>query len=609
MTTMLLLHFNEPDGVRPVDSMRNLDDLAGAVPLAASWTGDTIGGRDFTAAAFLSASDLAGRDTLTTRDATVQAIVSVRRASLVQGELVRRGVGGSAAERCALGLEVLPGPGSLLYLRWFWETEAGALKTQAPGVYEHPGDSEFVLLTATRRWESSSRVVIRYYVGEEMVGEIVSADGDIGGATTGTTRVGSGFHGLIDELKVTDHEMAHEEVRETWRRLTVHQPAGEDVFRGQIPIGPGWARDPSNLIGRRVRVAGQALGLAVASAERMRATWLPHRADAETLAEWERIRGIAPKPLDSLDVRRARVVALFQREAGYSRPAVQQALADPFDLAAADVQILEFTNAVHDTFEAVKTERWHLESSSQWTSLVGTQLRVQVASAADIRWEAAARIPCHARMSLASNAGAFSAQVTISGIANLTTDAIVGLFLYNYRTGDALWFGVRNDGGTYRLMRRSYIAGVVSDVVMHSYGALPAPLWLRAIASSTTPGTYSLQHSLVSADDLATVAVVAGLVANPEYAGLAAVGLDASTATTTDVRFDDFVARTPAGTRPFHWYAYRDPLLAGEEDMRGANLIVEKLKPAHTHAAAISSRSLLCDDDGSLCDHGPMGAL
>jgi hypothetical protein len=43
--------------------------------------------------------------------------------------------------------------------------------------------------------------------------------------------------------------------------------------------------------------------------------------------------------------------------------------------------------------------------------------------------------------------------------------------------------------------------------------------------------------------------------------------------------------------------------------MRGADLIVQKLKPAHTHGAAISSKSLLCDDLGSLCDHGPMGAL
>jgi hypothetical protein len=608
MTTLILLHFDEPEAIRPVDSMRNLDDLVGAVPSAASWAGDAGGGRDFDAVNDLSATDLPGRDTLTTRDATIQAIIAVRD-TILSGEIIRRGISGSAAERCAFGLSVTNGPSNTMQLGWFWETEAGLSKPQAPGVYEHPGDAEFILVTATRRWESSSRVVIRYYVGDEMIAELLSVDGDIGGATTGTTAVGSGFDGIIDEIKVTDHEMSPEEVRETWRRMTVHQPAGEDVFRGQIPIGPGWARDPSNRIGRRVRVAGQALGLPIASAERMRATWLPHRADSETLAIWEWIRGVSPRPLDSLDVRRSRVVALFQREAGFSRPAVEQALADSFDVDPINVEILEFTNTVTDGFTTLSTERWHIESPSQWTQVAGTQLLLQVVSSADIRWEAAARVPCHVRTPLASGAGEISAQVTLQTIASMPTDTLAGLFLYNFRTGDALWFGIVNDAGTYRAVWRSYLAGVVTTAVVHSYGGSPAPVWLRIIASATTPGTYRFQHSTTGADTLATVATVAGLIAEPEYAGVAAVGLDASTSGAMELRFDDFIARTPRGTRPFYWYAYRHPVLPGDPDMRGADLIVQKLKPAHTHAAAVGSRSLLCDDAGSFCDRGPMGAL
>lgn len=608
MSTLMLFHFAEPDGVRLTDSMGNVSDLAGAGAFALAWTGT---GRDLEGVG-ATGTDLAGRNTLTTRDVTVQAIVATRYGDLVQGEIVRRGIGGSASERCAFGLEMLPDTSNRIYVRWFWETPGGTLKTQVPGVFEHAGDDLFFLVTATRRWESTTRVVCRYYVADEMIAEVVSADGDIGGATTGTTRVGHNFVGSFDDLKVTDHEMSHEEVRATWRRLVAHQRSGEEMFRGLIPPGASWARSPGNRIGRMAKAAGQALGVAIAKVEELRATWLPQTAYSERLAQWESILEVVPKPLDSLDVRRNRVVALEQREAGYSVPTIKLALEEPFALASADIEILEFTNTVTDDFAtAIDTQRWHLEQAAQWTVLSG-EARLQVSAAADIRWTQDIRNPCHARTSLSSGAGEIVVACKVASVPTFPTDVIVGLLLYSFLTGEAVWFGVRNDAGTYRIMRRSFLAGVVSEVVVATLGGgwTPAsPLWLRIVGSQTTPGTYTLEYSTTSGSAGFVSTVVASLIVAPDWAGLSAVGLDASISSALDARFDDFLARTPNGDRPFHWYAYRDPLLAGEEDMNGAHLYVQKVKPAHTHAAAITSKSLLCDDAGSLCDHGPMGAL
>jgi len=611
----VLLHLTEPDGVQPSDGAGNLDDLAvrtgGIAPASAvAWTGR---GRAFGAGAGLVAQDIPGRDTLVNRDATVQVIAAIDRDALSgAGAIYVRGIDGSAAEYYSLGLDVTATDVNAIDVRLFWQDSAGVIRYQSVGTYDHPGDDAFVMITATRRWEATDRAVVRYYLGDMLLAEHVTTHGDIAGGTTGTTSIGarreagawgSQFRGTLDELKVTDYEMSPEEIRETWRRLYLHQPAGLDMMRGLIPPGLTWARDPSSRIARLVKIAGQAIGYAVARTEELRATWLPGTAYIGHIVRWERIRGVSPRARDSLDRRRERVVSLFRREHGYSRPAIRLALEDLFDQEADDIVIDEFTNEVADSFATLLESRWQLHpDAADWSILTGT-LRAQRDAADDL--DAA---PSMALMSLSSGEGAIVVAAKVTAIPSWSPGTIVGLVLLRKVNGHTLWYGVRDAGGTYEIVARSYTGAAWTTTMLTTVGGgwtPAAPIWLRVRADADTPGSYVLEYSTTSATAGYVTATVLGRVVAPEWAGVGAWGGDGSAA--LDARFDDFVARTPQGTRPFAWYAYRDPGLPGEPDMVGARVTIRKLKPAHTHGAAIATRQVLCDDPNTGCDREPMG--
>jgi hypothetical protein len=634
--SLVLLHFTEPDGVMPSDAMGNLQDLAGEAGAAAPssvtcWSGP---GRAFSSVAgnALIAADVAGRDTLLTREVTVQAIIALTLTDNNVHTIIQRGVhDGTAGEAISYGLAVQQeaGHAGWVDIFWYWEDSAGVIHTEAVGTYQHPGDGQFVLLTATRRWEASNKVVCRYYVADQLLAEITTAHGDIAGGTTGHTTIGGKkaggawsqfFNGTIDELKVTGYEMSLEEIRQVWQRLTVHQPAGVEMFQGLAPPGAPWLLNPGNNIDRLVKIAGQSLGLPRAKAEELRAMWLPDGCSLATIARWEKVCGLSPRPRDSLDVRRARVVSYLSRLQGYSIPALQQAFSGPLALAPADVQILEFSNLITDGFTALSTERWRVGADGAWSIAAG-ELKVVVNAGSDIRWDPT-RSPCYVDTPLAQSGldpsahgfQQFVAQVKLSTYwANLPANAIVGLRLRNSRTQNSIWFGVKNVGGVRKLGYHIFADGVLGAFVTLVTPSLDQAYWLRI----STPAGASLNFSGLDfaysttgpTTGFTTVNVTTGIY-DVEWAGVGAMCTDAATAANLQATFDDFLLYSGQGNRPFHWYAYRDPGLAGSPDMVGGELLALKMKPAHTYAGAIENKSVLCDDarDG-LCDRGPMGAL
>lgn len=626
--TMVLLHLVEPTGVRPRDAQGQLADLEVPSGLtepasADAWTGP---GRDFVAGSTtgLRAADAADGDTLSIRDVSIQALVSIRdSAASWPRSLYVRGEDGSAAEYYSVGLEVaklaVPAVPTHYELRLAWMTPAGALKTQLGGTFQAAGDDDVLLLTATRRWVSSTEVVCRYYVGDQLLAEVTSTDGSIAGDTTATSTVGcrkrSGAYGqywdgVLDELLVTDYEMSPEEVRATWQRLTVHQPAGVALVTGLAPPGLEWGTDRGNATGRLMRVRGEGLGFALAIAEDLRANFLPDRAYQGDIDRWERLIGVAAGPADSLDLRRQRVVAFLSRSNGYAIPQLQAVLADPLDLASSDVEILTFTNRIDDDLTTLAEERWHVDATAggAWAPDT-TDIELTVDAADTIRWgEGGVYEPCRIMTSMSSPA-AFIAQAQLVGTSGICDTATLGLYLHNARSLDTLWFGVRNNGGTMELGYRSFKDGVMGAFQVMLTPAPAAPIWLRARQTAVSlPGQYKLAYSTTSAVAGFTEATVGSLLEAPEWAGIGAHAPGAIAGITEHV--GEFTLITPNGTRPFCWYAYRDPLLAGAPDMIGANHLLRRLKPAHTHAAAITSKSLLCDDlDDGGCDRGPMGGI
>lgn len=631
--TTILLNFDDPAGadhLLPKDAAGNLDDLnveAGiSMPVIAdAFTGR---GRNFVAASTraLLASDKAGRDTLETRDCTVRALTSIRYLSAAAWPraLYVRGLGdGTAAQRYALGLELeklaLPVSPVALEMRLFWHDSAGALKTQPGGTFHPQSESDFLLLTATRRWASSTSVVCRYYVNEHLIGEVATVDGDIAGATTGTTSIGARknagawgrfWDGVVDQVQVLNYEMSHEEVKATWERLTVHQPAGVDLLAAMAPPGSGWLRDTSARLGKLLRLPGVLFGHALAKARELGDNWLPDRTYVDEIGRWEKLFGLAPKPLESLDTRRARVVAFAARDNGYAPPQIQEALAESLALAAANVQILEFKNRIDEPFDTLSAERWHIETGANATiGATAGELDFNINAGESYQYDWQTQNPRRVIMPMSSPDGRVIALVELDNITTLGLTALAGLHLWNARTKNSLWFGVKNDGGTQKVGYTKLQDGVLSAFTVLLDPAPAAPIWLRAIKDPDVAGRYVLSYSTTGPETGFTDTTVNGLPSDFEWAGCA-LHSTAVVAAAGRVFFDDFVLITPNGTRPCVWYVYRDPLLAGSPDMVGANAFLRKLKPAHTHAAAITSKSLKYDsvEDGGF-DRGPAGAL
>ncbi len=470
------------------------------------------------------------------------------------------------------------------------------------------------MITATRRWERTDRVVVRYYVGETMIGELVSEDGDISGGTTGTTSIGARkaagvwdrfLNGTIDELLVADYEMSFEEVRETWRRLTVYQPAGAEMFQGLAPPGVWWFETPNSEIARRAKIVGQTLGLGIAATEKLRATFLPQVCPLDEIPDWERLCGLNSRPNDSLDVRRTRVVSYLAREEGLNLPAIRTAFAEVLDADADELEILESTQEIADGFTEISAARWRAGAVGTW-SVVSNEAHLAVAGATNISFTA--DLTCLLRTLLDTGDGRIYVSAKLSSWGALPASVGVGIYLHNRRTNDLLWFGVYNDAGTHKIGHRKIVAGVagVFVAIVNAPGA--GPLWLRMSSlTSGDVGTFDLSRSTTGPNTGFTTTQVAAGVAGLDWAGFLAFSAGA-TAGATAADFDDFLSYTPDGTWPFWWYVFRDPGITGSPDMIGANALTRKVKPGHTFAAACESTSVICDDERyGLCDRAPLG--
>lgn len=624
----LLLRLDEPDGVMPSDSAGNLADLAPTAGATApvsvsSWTGR---GRFFDGSAGLVASDLAGRNTLPQRDVTVQAILSI---DLAEGDgayhtVIARGIGNSVSQYRSHQLVIQradAGMGPNAFVFWEWQDSTGSSREQDVGIFQLPEPGKLFLLTATRRWEASDKVVVRYYIDERLIAEHTSTDGDIGGGTTGQTTVGAlrngatwgqFFAGTIDDLAVYDYEMSPGEVRAVWRRLYEHQPAGVDMLRGLAPPGAPWFKDPGNRIGRRMKAAGQSLGSAHASIDELRELWLPDKAPRDQLARWEGIFDVSARPRDSLDLRRSRLLGITGREEGFSHPAVKLALMETLAVDQADdLEILEPTNVIRDGFESgIRDERWLRGALGTW-STVSETLRVVVPAATDITWTTQGW-GAHLRTPLDTGGVGPDFLSTVVTAWTLPANSGAGLLLCDRRRNDGLWFGLYNDAGTIKVGYRMVIGYVVfpfvafenADVNPYSLQIRKAPegageFLLQWVSSAVTPDADDFEEQLVDPGML-----------DPDWAGYGVFGTSGSLASQLSVDFDSFVAYCPDGSRPHHWYVYRDPGLPGTPDLVGAQRIIERMKPAHTHAAVIVSRSLLAGEDPEgFVGRGPMGML
>lgn len=618
--TAALWTLAEIEGVACSDGAGVVDDLV------ADGTGPTITesgawaqsiARNFTAGALLGVDLASSPTTAITRDVTIQAITSLPQDGTTRPTLFCRGKGG-AGDPVAFGLELSIATGSSLTVRMFWQESDGTERIDGGATFANPGGAAVVLLTATRRWEASDRVVCRYYIGEELLGESVTAFGAIGGDTAGELAIGARYSGstyyrrwaaAVDELKITRHEMPAEQVSAVWRRLAVHQPAGYELVAALPTPGAPISGNPASRIQRILRIAGQAMGLAVARGEQLR-DLLPDRAYGEVLERWERIAGLPTLGLASIDDRRARLLAHLRRT-GWTADNIFAAVAELLDCDAADLELDNFSNTYTDAFASIRPERWRTEvgnSSALWSTLAGS-LRAVANLGDDLqmdgthRWGMTCVMPIHA-----ARGYYHAARVTLTALPSSAAEA--GLYLRHGYNGDHLLFGVRRTAGVYEVVSTRYRGNVAvaASTVYATVSNAPRWLRLRPASGSFIQGAADATHELGWSADGSTWSTATELWANAfRWIGFYVRGANLSA--NLDVRFDDWRARTPYGSRPFCVYVYRDPGLGGSPDMLGASALLKRFRHAYVHHAAISSRSLLCDDTGSGCDLGPMGGI
>ncbi len=489
---VLLLRFNDHDSddlVRPVDAVGNLAELVKTGAAYPAIVEAELGyGRQFVSADLdgLSAADLDSGATLLTRNASIQVALSwdlVATGAAGIATIYARGKGTAAAEYVSAGLElrVIDVASRIGEIRWIWQDLAGALKTQIGGHFQPPADGELVI-TATRRWVSSSSVVLRYYLGDTLLAEVESVDGEIGGGTTGTTSIGARynaagaawfrhFDGVIDELRVVDDEITEEEVRATWRRITVDQPNGYRLVQQAHDPGFPISRDPASRVQRETRLWGHGLGFAAAQAENVRENILPDRAYGAVLSRWEAITKQSPASGDDAFTRRRRVVGKIRQRLGASIPGIEDALDELLDTDPVNLSFLAFDNTTTDTWETLNTPRWRHDPAAQWT-IAANHLRVQSAGdrSAWMDWYTSL-------MSIQGN-GRGGAIVSKFTPTTIQTQGEVGLVFSDRASNNAILFGYRNDAGTYRLVTQRMVDGVLGHAIDRvALGGL-VPVWL-----------------------------------------------------------------------------------------------------------------------------------
>jgi len=637
--TLVMLRFAEPkDDVAPSDELGALYDLqvdAGLSlpPVVSACTGF---GRQFSNGSGLDAVDVVPGSSLATRDVTVQAILSWdfvgQNTYGSHGTIVARGKGNAAAEYVsyAVSLRVVNYALQIGELRFWWQDNAGVVHEQLGGQFVVPA-AGYVMLTAVRHWVSTTAVELRYYVGDQLIGEFLSADGDIGGGTTGTFTVGTRyvagvagkfFVGVLDQLRVLNYELSAEEIAATWDRIARLQPRGYRAIRDLLPPGAPISNDPASRIQKLLRIAGHAIGYAAAQVENIRHNLMPDRAYGPALDQWEGCVGEAPKASDTVVVRRRRVLGHLRQHAGASPPGIAAATADLLALAPSQVQVLAFDQTIRDDFSnGLRSELWFADPAANWTINAGA-LRVQALAADVITFDGTTR-KWYTCQTAAPGGGGFPLAPLADGrgvhmFAKLTptllpNHAEVGIFFYDWAHGNALLLGLRDAGGVYQVVTEGFRAWVSQGVVVQAVSAL-VPHWLH-LSQQLGGGAIGFGLSHYSAA-WSTTSQLAGYTLSGDiqhsttfqYAGMYC-RMTGALAGNVDAAFDDVILRCPFAPRPFRWYVLRDPTLPGTPDLTAAHAALQRIKHAHTTATVITTKSLLADTPNSGADRGPCGAI
>jgi hypothetical protein len=623
---LILLRLHDFDAaIPPKDAAGSLDDLL--VP-SGSGSPDVVDaalgkGRQFSAsfATTMAAQDLAPGDSLTTRDCTIQVVLSwniaAQLAAATAGTVLVRGKANASAEYVSYGLqlEVIDAPSFTGLVRWVWQSTAGVLATPTGASFTlRSGD--FTMLTATRRWVSPTEVVLRYYIGDILLSEVTSAAGDIGGGTTGTFVLGAAYLagvpanflcGVIDEVLVLDRELTPEEIGGTWKRITLHQPLGVQLIHEMHDKGFPLPTRRDADVELDLRMIGNGLGYAAAKAEQLRTDILPQRAYGQTLADWEEVLRPTPAPASSIDERRARVLARMRQRRGCSIDGIKDILPSLLGGGAVDdLEFIAFSNQIRDSFTTLDPLRWDTAPSTASISIVSGAASFQP-GAGSFFLDGATWPPTWVRMRETVGGDGKQAHALVKLVFTTPqANAEAGIYFENAITRDYLLLGLRDLAGSFRVFTQSIVGGVAAAAVQQAtIGANPAAIWLH-LYQTTADGTWKAAWSTTSATAGYTVSANITHPTTAHWSGCYVRGISAL-ASGPRADFDDHVLYAPFSGRPFSAYVLLDRALGFSPDIEGARSVISAIKHGFVDASFITNPVLLAGDSDGGAGVAPTG--
>lgn len=616
-STSILLGMNEPEGLQPSDVAGGLLDLAPPAGFTAPIfaTGVLGGARRWNGAAGygLVALEKTANQTRHHRTMSIEVVCFISQVTTTARTFIQRGKGDSAAERTLWALKLNFVAGTTWSLQMHWQRSGGTDAVVPPSNFSMPADG-ILYLAAVRRWKSLTSVDVDYYVNGLKIGTVNSGHGDIADGTAGTTMVGLTYaaavysqamasQDYIDEVRVSSVERTAEDVEHQYRRMFLFAKFGGELIRASLPPGQSYSKEPTSIVQRELSVEGDGIGEAWAQLEELLNYFLPDRA-SRSMDRWEQVCRLSPGPLDDMATRRARVLGHLRKVWGYARADIVKAVFELLNLTEAQVEIYETTNATKD-------DAWgtipgsYTQEPNQGAIVAGTDVRTRVDIGDDATWTAAVRRAVTLRKSIPNEVECeWTVYPDVPG-SSLPNDGELCAFLFDFVSGNAHLFGIRNDAGTKKFFQTTIIAGVLTRT---TYAAIPGgEIYLRM--KRLANGTVDLQWNATGLETAWTTLVAgAASVASPKWAGFGAVGEVNPSIGGVDAYWNWTHLRCPQSTRVFEWYVWADPALTTNPDVVGAQQVIDRMKPAHTNGKVIRSKALLFDDPNNFLDRDPLGS-
>lgn len=625
-TTVYLAHFDETQTHQmPADSTGNCLPLAQPAGLGRPTSVDGIvsRARQWAATQGFQCTEAVADSTRITRDCTIEAVANLPWAT-TNGtyRLLTRGKSGSTAERELYGLQmvVTGAPGApVVKLQMRWQDAAGVAATVPSVTFVPPtAPTPWLYLAATRRWLSTTSVEVAYYCNGVLLGTVTSSQGDIGNGSGGTMLVGcetgtpSGLPAgsLIDEVRVSSAVRSAEEIRWTQNYMFVFGAYGYELLKSLQPPGQARPQSPTSRFQQLFQVAGDALGVAWAKGAEMLDDFLPDRAWS-FLDRWESVTRLAPTPGDSITTRRERVVGFLRRVQGFTRDQIVEAVVQLLDALTTDLQFLEASNIWLDEFPGVALDaRWRNETGDGSIGVTGGHATLSCGAADVVPWTVALPKPVLARTTVPAELGV-EVACKLTSLSLGENGAAVGIFLQNRVTGDVHMFGIKRSAGANKYWYATILAGVFAETFGPTIAA-GTSYWLRyvdrsAVSLGTADVTYQVDGTTYDGP-WTTLATMPAMNGERQWCGIFMSDTVNPVVTGSSVNVESFRLYAPNSRIVFNWYIYRDPALGGSPDLVGAQLVIDKMQPAHEDGTITTALACLYDDDNSGYDRTPLGA-